>query len=76
VPCVDARTGLWLTAITDVGVKAADGGELNEKDAASLKLDDNDEQRLYERVLGPACGRSCSTTASTTLLQIIAATRT
>jgi hypothetical protein len=72
VPCVDAKTGLWLTALTDIGVKAVVGGEITDEDAASLKLDDDQEKRLYERVLGPVWHELLDDGVSYDLVQRIA----
>ncbi len=54
VPGPEAKTGLWLTAIADLGVKKASGKELSEADTASLTLDDSEEITWYRRILGPA----------------------
>lgn len=54
VPSPDAQTGLWLATLADIGRKAAVGGTLTKLEEASLKLDDEQEQTLYQRVLGNA----------------------
>lgn len=52
IPSPDARTGLWLTALADLGVAAASGAELGEGDFDKLKLDDDEERTFVVRVLG------------------------
>lgn len=53
VKCVDARTGVWLESLVDVGAKRAVGADLSLKDVQSLVLDDDQELSLYQRLLGP-----------------------
>lgn len=53
IPSPDARTGLWCQRIIALAGKAKDG-ELTDDDAAQLKLDDEEERNLFERLLGPA----------------------
>lgn len=54
VPSPDFKTGLSLTALTNLGVRAANGETISPDDTESLELDDDDERDLYERVLGSA----------------------
>ena len=53
VPSPSARTGLWLTSLWDLGAKAASGGDISAEEVAAIKLDDDQEKTLYQRVLGP-----------------------
>lgn len=53
----DAKTGLWLSQLAHLGGKAAFGGNVSAKDLTSLKLDDEGEQDLYQRVMG--CTDEC-----------------
>lgn len=54
VPSPDAKTGLWLTALWNLGAVRAGGGQMSDVDLERLKLDDDGEKDLYQRVLGPA----------------------
>lgn len=49
----DAKTGVWLAALAEVGVRAAAGADIAAEDLNSLKLDDDEEISLYQRVMGP-----------------------
>lgn len=53
----DAATGLWLTQLAHLGGKAAFGLSISASDLASLKLDDDQERDLYQRVMG--CTSEC-----------------
>ena len=53
VPSPSAKVGLWLTGLNDIAVRAAAGVELDDTDLAKLRLDDDEEKTLYQRVLGP-----------------------
>ena len=53
VPSPDAKTGLWLAALGDMGLRSASGAGLSAQEARDLKLDDDEEADLYRRVLGP-----------------------
>lgn len=48
----DAKTGLFLSAMANLGVKATAGGEIDEDDLASLDLDDDKERDFMRTVLG------------------------
>lgn len=48
----DAKTGLFLSAMANLGVKASSGGEISEDDLASLNLDDERERDFMRTVLG------------------------
>lgn len=54
VPSPDARTGLWLSGLFDIGAKAAAGTKVSADDLSAVRLDDNEERSLYRRVLGSA----------------------
>ncbi len=54
VPSPDAATGLRLTAMVNLGVQSALGGEITEQDAAKIKLDDDQERDFLPQVLGSA----------------------
>lgn len=47
-----SKTGVWLTALAELGLRAARGGDVDEADLDSLKLDDEQEITLYKHVLG------------------------
>jgi len=47
-----AKTGLWLTALNDIAAMASAGVDLSADDVARIKLDDDGEKTLYQRVLG------------------------
>ena len=53
VPYPDAATGARWTAQADLGWRKAQGAELTPDEDALLALDDQEEQTLYQRVLGP-----------------------
>lgn len=55
VPSPDAATGLRLAALADVTLKASQGGDLNERDARRLKLDDEEERDFIAQVLSQPC---------------------
>lgn len=48
----DIDTGVRLTTIAQLGVKAATGAELAESDLEGLQLDDAQEQDFYRMVMG------------------------
>jgi hypothetical protein len=48
----DAKTGLLLASLANVGVKAASGADVNEADVEKLDLDDAGERDFMEMVLG------------------------
>lgn len=48
----DAKTGLLLSGMANLGVKASAGGEIGESDLASLDLDDAEERDFMRMVLG------------------------
>jgi hypothetical protein len=50
----DALTGMQLSAIVDITVKAQRGVEVSENDLRRLRVDDADEQEFIEKVLGKA----------------------
>lgn len=52
IPSPDAKTGLWLTALADLGVAAATGTAIDKDDLGKLKLDNDEEQSFIARVLG------------------------
>lgn len=54
VPPPSAKTGLWLTAIAELGLSAATGEELSAEDRAALSLNNDEERSFHQRVLGPA----------------------
>lgn len=47
----DAKTGMRLAAMADLGIKAH-AGTVSEADVAALQLDDDEERDLYRMVLG------------------------
>lgn len=48
----DAATGLWCQRLFNVAVAASSGQDVTEDDAAKLKLDDDQERDLFQRLLG------------------------
>lgn len=48
----DAKTGLLLSSMVNLGVKASSGGEISDADLASLDLDDDRERDFMRMVLG------------------------
>lgn len=48
----DAKTGLFLASLANVGVKAASGADLGQTDIDKLDLDDDEEHDLMRMVLG------------------------
>jgi len=55
IPSPDATTGIFLTAMANLGIRAAKGDkDLTEADVKSLKLNDAEEKDLVEVVLGTA----------------------
>lgn len=53
IPSPDAETGLRLSALSDLMVKAENGGQLTERDKARLSMSDDDEREFQQQVLGP-----------------------
>lgn len=49
----DARTGLWCQRLLVTATSAVAGVEVTAADLAGLELDDDQEQDLYLRLLGP-----------------------
>jgi hypothetical protein len=54
IPSPDAATGIRLTAMVNLGIAYAAGQDVGEKQAAGLKLDDEDERDFLLQVLGSA----------------------
>jgi len=50
----DAKTGLRLSAISDITMKQARGIEIAELDIKRLRIEDEDEREFIEQVLSPA----------------------
>jgi hypothetical protein len=50
----DAETGLMCQNLMAGAATIMTGGELTDKDAEKLTLDDDDEQDLYKRIMGEA----------------------
>jgi len=48
----DAKTGLWLTALANLGEREVAGERLTPDEIAALRLDDGDEQDFIRKVLG------------------------
>lgn len=48
----DAKTGLLLSSMVNLGVKASAGSEISEADLASLDLNDDEERDFMRMVLG------------------------
>lgn len=48
----DAKTGLFLAGLANVGVKAASGGDVDQADVEKLDLDDDEERDFMQMVLG------------------------
>lgn len=71
VPSPDATTGVWLTAMADLAAKATIGGQVSDADRNRLKLDDDDERTLYQRVLGPVYDEMVADGVKWTALQTI-----
>lgn len=53
----DAKTGLWLTGMGQLGARAGVGLPISAADALSLKLEDDEERNFYQMVLG--CESNC-----------------
>jgi hypothetical protein len=54
IPPIDAATGLWCQQILTLGVRVVGGKLVTDEDAAGAELlDDDGEQTLYLRLLGP-----------------------
>lgn len=49
----DAKTGLHLAALGDIMLRAGTGAEVSDAQVARLKLDDDEERELMDKVLGP-----------------------
>jgi hypothetical protein len=69
VPSPDARTGLWLTGLADTAMAALRGGAMTAGERERLKLDDDEEKSLYQRVLGPVYDEMIADGVSWTALQ-------
>lgn len=65
----DIDTGLQLSAIAQLGVKAGSGGELTEADLAKVDLDDDAETDLYRQVMGATYDELVADRVSWTRLQ-------
>jgi len=72
VPSPSAEVGARLTAQAAVGLKAARGGLLTEKEQALLDLDDEEEKSFYEEILGPVYEEMLADGVDWTLLANIA----
>jgi len=48
----DAKTGLFLSSLANIGVNAAGGGQVSEADLEKLDLDDVEERDFMKMVLG------------------------
>lgn len=48
----DAKTGLWLASLANVGVKAAGDGKVTDAELERLVLDDDEERDFAQQVLG------------------------
>lgn len=53
IPSPDAETGLWCQQIFEIGAKAQAGQSVSDAAVAKLRLGDDEERSLYDRVLGP-----------------------
>jgi hypothetical protein len=53
----DAETGLLCQRIMASAATVMAGGEISEEDTAKIRLDDEEERDLYERLLGAAWGQ-------------------
>lgn len=51
----DAKTGMFLANLADIGIKAKNGADLG-NDAAKLQLDDDEERDLMQKVMGATLG--------------------
>jgi hypothetical protein len=71
VPPPDAKTGLWLTSLAELGAASVAGGKLSAEDLASLSIDDDDEPQFYARVLGGAYAEMMDDGVSFVALQAI-----
>lgn len=54
IPSPNARDGLWLSRLANLGMKVAGDAEPTAEDVERLQLDDQAERELYEVVLGSA----------------------
>lgn len=54
IPSPSADVGLHCQLIADIGHRQSTGLPVSEDDVAMLRLDDDEEQQFYRRVLGPA----------------------
>lgn len=66
-----AKTGLWLTAMADLGLKVKAGADVTPEDVAQLHLDDEGEKSLYQRVLGATYDEMLADGLKWTVLQRI-----
>lgn len=53
IPSPDAETGLWCQQVFEMGVRAESGQKVSAAQTKRLRLDDDEERELYDRVLGP-----------------------
>lgn len=72
VPSPDAATGLRLTAVANIGLRASSGGELSAKDRDAVNLADDEEEDLYRKVLGPVYDEMVADGVKWMLLQRVA----
>lgn len=49
---VDAKTGVWVQRLFEIGARQRAGEELDAEALSSLKLDDDQEKDAFRRVLG------------------------
>lgn len=52
IPSPDAETGLKLQALAQIGAKVQQGVQVPEGELKSIQLDDNDERKFTDMVLG------------------------
>jgi hypothetical protein len=65
----DAKTGLFLASLANVGVKAAAGGEVDQADVDKLDLDDDEERDFMQMVLGDTLAELVADGVSWTKIQ-------
>lgn len=52
IPSPNAEMGMRLAAIAELGSKASQGVEMNERDMQRLQMDDKEERAFTEQILG------------------------
>lgn len=57
IPPPDIPTGRYITKVMSIGMQATEGHMPSDAAVKSIKLDDDEEADLYQRILGPVADK-------------------